>query len=87
MTPEVNQSSSQRTFSFSVRIDSVDKFKTLVKEINDSSIVFLILKNEVHLIHADSGFYICKTLNLLLMDDLKSPIALRIAKDDFINLL
>lgn len=87
MTPEVSQSSSQRTFSFSVRIDSVDKFKTLVKEINDSSIVFLILKNEVHLIHADSGFYICKTLNLLLMDDLKSPIALRIAKDDFINLL
>lgn len=84
---EVDKKSSNEDFSFSIKIDKADQFNTLMKEVNGDALTFLILQDVMYFIHMDSGFYVCKAMNILEMYGFKEPIALRIDKKDFMKLL
>ena len=73
--------------SFEVLINNSDKFKTLIKEVNSEAITFLLTESTLYFIYLDTGFYVCKTLNTIDMRGYKNPVAIRIDKGDFINLL
>lgn len=81
------KSSVNEDISFSILINNSDQFKNLVKEVNGAALTFLILQDTVYFIHMDTGFYVCKAIEVYDMTGFKEPIALRIDKKDFMKLL
>ena len=76
-----------KRLKFTVRVESADKFKRLTKDIADSAITLLVVPSGVYFIHFDSQLYILKRLVMINSEPIPNPVAIRILKSDFLNLL